>query len=124
MNTIDTLPAAQTTQMNDIKLRYENVFDGVFLTLLIGVIISLLGASFLLRSNAVVFFIMLLVVTILAGLSGYLANAFSQVTTDSVLSMDKFPITDFVMSNYLGFVVVMIFLMLVVFFAKPSGGQL
>jgi hypothetical protein len=104
--------------------RFDNVFDYGILTLFIGVVIALLVTSYVLQTNPGLFFLVLIVVTIFGGISGYLSNAYETMTNDAVLGATaaNFPVTNFLMANYMVLIIIVIFLMLIVFFAKPNDG--
>lgn len=114
---------AQKDQLSDIDGRYKNVFDYMFLTLFVGVVISLIVSSFVLRTEPGLFFLVLIVVTVFGAIAGYLSNSFVEATTGNVLgtSLLNFPITSFIMNNYLVLTVGTSLLMVLVFFAKPGG---
>ena len=113
------------TLMNNSKDRFTNVWDYAFLTLFLGLAIALMITSYVLQSNPGMFFIILVIVSIIAGVAGYLANAFSDVMSNNTIlgaSSDNFPITVFILDHYMLSVIVIVFLMLIVFFAKPYSG--
>ena len=116
---------AQVDQLDDIDERYQSVFDYVFLTLAVGIVITLAVTSFLLRSEPGLFFLVLIVVTVFGAIAGYLSQSFAQATSGNVLgtALLNFPIVTYIMNNYLTFSIATSFLMLLVFFAKPGGDQ-
>jgi hypothetical protein len=104
--------------------RMDNVFDYGILTLFVGVLISLLITSYVLQTNPALFFIVVLVVGIMGAVAGYFSNAYNTFINDSTFTTisSNFPVTNFLMNNYLIIVIITVFLMLIVFFAKPNEG--
>lgn len=100
----------------------DNTFDAVVLTLLIGIVISLAGISYVLRTNPVMFMLVWLVTIIVGAVAGYLSNAWVNVTSGVLsTSVNNFPITEFLMQNYMIITIVNAFLMLIIFFGTPGG---
>lgn len=122
---IDDLPAQAKTDMANFNTRYPTVMDYTFLTILVAALAGTLLLVWFLPVNPIVFFVVMIVMTVISGLAGYLANAFIEMQGDTVLgaSITNFPIIEFILSNYL--VVIMIFgvLSMIVFFAKPGGAE-
>lgn len=111
--------------------RFPTTWDYVFLTVFIGVIISLCILAWVLETQPALFFIIVIVIGIFGAVAGYLANAFEEVILDPILgaSASNFPIMSHVISNYLVYIIGAVFLMIIVFFAKPAvtgygGGEL
>lgn len=105
------------------KDAFKNTWDYTFLTVMIASMIGLLILSWYLDSNPAVFFVLIFIVVVVAGLAGFLSNAFADIAGDALLggSFDNFPITSFIMNNYMMFIIVQVFLMMLVFFGKPGG---
>lgn len=120
----DQIPQADKDRFSDGATGFPSTWDFVFLTVFIGVIVGVLIISYLLATQPVFFFVFMFIVVVLGALSGYIANAFDSIILDPVLgaSAANFPIMSFIMSNYLIFIVVMVMLMLIVFYAKPNQG--
>ena len=117
------LPAIATDTMNEQSGRFSTVWDYTFLTIFFAVVAGSLILSYYLATEPAIFFVMWIVVGILTILGGYLANAYETVTADGLLgaSAAEFPIMSFIVGNLLYFMVPVMFLMLIVFFAKPRG---
>jgi len=120
----DDINADIKGKMSTMSDRYPDTWDYGLLTVFIGLVIAILLLSWVVASNPGLFFLFMVVVVLIAGFAGYLANAFSEIILDPVIgaAATEFPITSFILTNYMVFVVVMIFLMLIVFFAKPNEG--
>lgn len=112
------------TQMSNATNRMDNVFDYNVLVLFIGVFSALLITSFVLRTNPLLFSIVLLVVAFIGAVAGYLSNSYAEVTTGTTFAATatNFPVTNFLMNNYLVLTVIVMFAMMIVFFAKPNDG--
>lgn len=120
------IPNATADRIQNQADEFPGTWDYTFLTIFIAVVIGVLALSYALRSNPIFFFVFLIVVIVLGGLAGYISNAFEEMTQDSVLgaAAANFPIMSFVFNNYLLFVVAMVMLMIIVFFAKPNEGYM
>jgi len=118
------IPQEEKDRFAEDAAKFPSTWDFVFLTAFIGVVVGVLVISYLLATQPVFFFVFMFVVVVLGALSGYIANAFDEIILDPVLGASalNFPIMSFIMSNYLIFIVVMVMLMLIVFYAKPNQG--
>jgi hypothetical protein len=85
----------------------------------------LLGLSWLLATNPVLFAILWLVAVLCMILGGFLANAWVDITSSGALAAAaaNLEMTNFLLSHYLIFSVVQAILMLIFFFAKQQGGD-
>lgn len=120
----DLIPQDEKDRFAAAADDFPGTWDYVFLTVFIGVVVGILVISYLLATQPVFFFVFMFIVVVLGALSGFIANAFEDIILDPVLgaSAGNFPIMSFIMSNYLIFIVVMVMLMLIVFYAKPNEG--
>ena len=98
--------------------------DKMFMLMYIGILLGSLVLSYVLRSNPALFFILLIVMFILSMIAGYLGNAWTSVSEQSLLAgaASSFGIMSFVMSHYLMVNIFTMILMIIVFFAKPDSG--
>ena len=118
------IPASISSKFTTSTNQLDNTFDAVVLTLLIGIIISLAGISYVLKTNPVMFMLVWFVIIIIGAVAGYLSNAWVDVTSGALAtSVNNFPITEFVMQNYLLITMVNAFIMLLVFFGTPGGNN-
>ena len=103
--------------------RYENL-DYSFLFIFVCVFIAILLLSWILATYPAMFIVFFFMVIILSGLAGILANAWIDISADTVLgaAMTNFPIMSFIMENYLLFIAITTITMIIVFFAKPNNG--
>lgn len=118
----DQIPAAAKAILNSNDTRFHNVFDYAILTIVVGMMIGLAMISYALRSHPALFFVIMIVVSITGGIAGYLGNAFMETMSTTALSVPaaQFPVTSFIMNNYMIFTIVMGFLMVVAFFANTG----
>lgn len=118
------MPAIATETIDEQSTRFSTVWDFTFLVIFFAVVAGSLILSYYLATEPAIFFIMWIVVGILTILGGYLANAYDTVIQDGLLgaSAAEFPIMSFIIGNLLFFMVPVLFLMLIVFFAKPRPG--
>ena len=120
---MDDMPAVGKTSMNTQATSFSTVWDYTFLVTFLAVIAGLIGLAYFLPTNPVVVFATMIVIVIVGILSGFLANAWAASTggTDQFsASVASFPIMNFIISYYLHFTVVIGFLILIVFYAKPN----
>lgn len=121
----DQFSASNKAQLQTQVTAFPNVWDYTFLTVFFGVIIALCILAWVLDTQPALFFVLVIVIGVFGGIAGYLANAFEELILDPFLSASaaNFPIMSHVITNYLFYVIGMMFLMLVVFFAKPAIQQ-
>lgn len=123
----DQISNSTAERFSEGASEFPSTWDFVFLTAFIAVVVGILVISYLLATQPVFFFVFMFIVIVLGGLAGFIANSFDTIIVDleeaSGLALSSgFPIMTFIMSNYLIFVVVMVMLMLIVFYAKPNQG--
>lgn len=102
--------------------RYENL-DYTFLTIFICIVIAVLLISWVLATYPAFFVVFFFLVILLSALAGVLANTWIDITTEHEIlgiAASNFPITSFIIQNYLIFIMVTAVLMILVFFAKPN----
>lgn len=116
--------AIATQDFHEQAVAFPRYMDFTFLTVFVAVAVAILILAWVIATNPALFFAYVVIIAILGGFAGYLANAFDEVILNPTLgkSAASFPIMSFILSNYLVFVVVIVFLMLIVFFAKPNTG--
>lgn len=122
-NTEAITPEAQAV-FSEQATRFPQWMDYTYLTIMIAVFIGILILSYFVSTVPVMFWAMWLFVMVLSAVAGYMANAWFETTQDGILSIavQQFPIMNYVVSNYMAVVIILGMLMLIVFFAKPSGG--
>lgn len=117
----DQISATATASMEERADNFSTVWDYTFLTIFVAVVVGALILSYVLRASPALFFLVLIVVVLVGILAGFLSNAFGEIAAEADLSASytQFPIMSFILNNYLLFIVVVAFLMMFVFFAKP-----
>lgn len=100
--------------------RFPTIWDYSFLFIYIVIVIGGMILSYFLPSNPVFFIAALLATIILGGIAGFFANAWLEVVEGTVFetAATNLPIIDYMVSNYVLFIVIMVFLMIVTFYAK------
>ena len=119
------IPVDTKSQFNDFNTKFPNIFDWVFMTVFIGIIIGGIMLSYIVPANPIIFVVMILFTLVIGGLGGYISNAWESSTNDGGLmqnSASYFTMTDFVMNHFLTIIIIVFLLMTIVFYAKPDGG--
>lgn len=105
--------------------RFSSIWDYTFLFVCVTMVIGGMILSYLLPSNPVFLIIAVVVLGVLGGISGFIANAWLSLTENSVfsLALQSLPITNFIISHYIIFTIFAIILIVIAFYAKsPDGG--
>lgn len=104
---------------------YQSTWDYVFLTLFVALVIGTMVVSYFVPSNPIFLVAILILIVVIGGVCGYLANAFSEFLTDDIMgaAASNFPLMSFIITHYLVFILVLGFLNAIVFFAKPPEAQ-
>jgi len=120
----NNLPADTKDHFNSFNTDFPSIFDWVFMTVFIGLIIGGILLAYVVPSNPLIFVIMILFTIIVGGLGGYISNAWDESTDEGLLqnSASNFPMMDFVLNNFLTVMIIVFVLMTIVFYAKPEGG--
>ena len=106
--------------------RFPTVWDYGFLFVVVVVYMSVMILSFLLPTNPAFYVIVLFVMTMMLLIAGFLSNAWFEIMDGTTLGIaaSNFPITAFIINNYVMFVLLLGFLSAVSFYAKTqTGGQ-
>lgn len=121
------LPADTKTFFDNQANVYFNGADNIFIGVFVAVVIGILILTYFVSSTPLLFWPLWIVVMVLSAAAGYWANAYIEVTSsgDLATAAAQMPGMTFIMSYYLHFMVGIGLVMLLVFFAKPanSGGQ-
>lgn len=117
------IPEENLVAFDDNYDRFPSIWDYTFLTLYVVFVIGGMIVSYSLPSNPAFMIVALLVFVILAAIAGFLANTWEAVSEDTVLglSAQSFPIMNYMISNYILFILVAAALILVAFYAKPES---
>lgn len=104
--------------------RYVNVFDSIFVGVLVLFWIVLLVASFNIDAHPIFFAVTVILMIFVIMLGGFGANMYEEVTFDDELSSyeSQFPMTHFIMSHFLAVIIIIGFSVAVMMFAKTRMG--
>lgn len=100
---------------------YKSTLDIVFLIGVIGFMMAAIASVFMLDSNPVYFWIFFILVMIMVPISGAIANAFYDFTTESDdlgTERTKYTYIPWVMDNYITITVIFVFMLIIALFAK------
>lgn len=120
----DSIDPAAKAHLDTLDTRFPAIFDWAFILLIVGVLIGSMIVSYIVPANPLFFFFLIFFVIVIGAFAGFMSNAWDGATDDGgVVSAAEsaFPMTKFVMDNYLVFTIVNLMLMSVVFYAKPEG---
>lgn len=100
--------------------RFPTIWDYSFLFIYVVLVIGAMVLSYFLASNPIFFIAALLVTIILGGIAGFLSNAWVDAVEGTVFStaVESLPIVDYMISNYIVFIIIMVFFMVITFYAK------
>lgn len=108
---------------SELTNRYTNVFDGVILGLFILLWAMSIVASLFVDTHPIffIFSIIMLAIVLIAG--AFISNAYDEIITDSTFSgyENQFPMTHFLMSNLMIFLLVVGFSVGLVLYGKTRG---
>jgi len=117
------MPNISKETMQSQTTSFNTVWDYTTLIVFFAIVAGLLGLAWILPTNPIVVFAMVIIIGGIGAVTGYLANAWIDMTSgvDAFSSASaNFPVLNFIISNYLVFVVAVLFLVLIVFYAKPN----
>lgn len=105
-------------QMN--KDRYVNLFNGIFLTFFLFLPLALIVGAYFIDTHPVFFIASVFISVFLVLLGGAFSNVYEEISTDPELSSyaDDFTFIDFIMENYVKYTLMVIFLVIIVTYAK------
>ena len=119
----DVFPTVAKDSFDTQATAYNSVWDYTFLIVLFAIVAGLISLAYVLPTNPVLMFVIILIITIMGLLAGFLANAWGDVTSGTnaySAAVAGFPIMNFVVTYYLHFTIAIGFIVLVVFYAKPN----
>ena len=127
-NTVINSSAASVTAFQNSKTLTERL-DYVSLVLLIGFILAIIITGWFVGGNQLFAFIYFIVLILLIVTSAILSYVWNQVSTKAMFeaTLTKFPIADYILSNFPIFITLIGFIGMLVMFAKPylqdEGGE-
>jgi hypothetical protein len=112
------------TIMGDNTARFVTVFDWLFLTVFVLLMIAIFAGFFLLNTHPAFYFIVVILLAFMLIPIGILSNAFDTFGSSDSVSTEaqQFQITDFIFSKYALFFGAFAFIGVVVLFAKFKSG--
>lgn len=107
----------------DSSSSFSTVWDFTYFTAVFAVVLGAIILAWVVRANPGLFFAVILVIMVLGAVAGYLANAFDDIILDAALgaSAANFPVMSWINSHYLIIVIGTAFLMITVFYSKPTS---
>ena len=116
------MPSYASDSMQNFNDRFPVVMDWTFVILYIAVVLGVSVLSFFLQTNPGLYFVVVIIIVVMAGVAGFLANAFNKILESSLMggSAANFPMLSFMIDHYMTFVLLAGFIMTLAFFAKPS----
>ncbi len=125
INGSSTVNQVTKDQLNGHRTVLPKVMDGLFVFIFFGAFFSVIIAAYLIRSNFVFFTIALLIVAIFTWITAILSNTFeSYVKSDAALQtfvQNNFSLSNYLINNWVIFVVVLSFLVIIALYAKTTG---
>lgn len=108
--------------MQDAKDRYVVTWDGVFLTLVVGLYIASLILAYNIDANPIYFFLSLFMIGVIAIITGAMGNAWNTISTNPAMSgyIDDFTVIPWVMGHYVEMFVVMGFGLMGVMYVRAQ----
>lgn len=105
---------------------YQEYVDPLFLTVFIAVWVGALILAYFVSTHPILFWAFWMITMVGGVVAGYLSNAWIDVMAASPFDVivTYFPITDYILSHFLHFIIIIGFSMILVFFAKPTGNEL
>lgn len=121
----DAISGEAKAMFGEQTSRFPTTMDYSFVFILVAVFIAILLVSYYVSTNPILFWVFWIIIMVLSAVGGYLANAWEASTEEGVLasSVLQFPMIDYTLSHYMHVTIILGMLMLLVFFAKPSGGE-
>jgi len=103
----DDLSVEGKAVSQNIDEKYNSLFDGVIMMALVLFWVLTLAFSFLIDSSPIFFIVSFVLLVAVLIVAAYLGNAYEELVSDDAFDgvADGFPMTHFVFSNLLGFVV-------------------
>lgn len=118
----DGIPTEFKAASSNFQGRFTTIWDGLFLFLLVVGYVGLFITAFTSDSRPIIFMFVALGMTLMVFVIPFIANAYSDLESQPEIasSAAAFTIVPFVMQNYLMLSIIMIFTVLIAFFARRS----
>jgi hypothetical protein len=122
VQTMPELGATEKALYDSLDSDMPEAWDYSFLFIIVAFAIGIMIFSWMLQSQPVMFIIFFFIIMFCSVVAGFLSNAFEEIIEKGILgtAITNFPIMHHIMQNYLVYTMVLGFLMVFVFFAKPN----
>lgn len=100
-----------------------NKLDYIFFILFIGLMLSIIIASFFIPANSIFTFIYFIALVVIVATSAILSNVFEKITANgyfNAIATTNLPITNYLMNNLPMYVTIVGFIAMVLLYAKPQ----
>jgi|TARA_R100000789_G_scaffold99515_2_gene106287 hypothetical protein len=130
MSEIDTaiqdnadLSDTSKSHMADLKGKYVNLWDGIFITVLILVGLAIAVGVYYFEVHPVFYVASIFIVIFVVFISAAFSNVFSDVkeTEEFSSTTSEFSLLPFVMDNYVKFILFLSFIIIIVMYAKSRS---
>ena len=117
---IDSVPSEFKSGFNNLESRYPLIWDGLFAFMVVLLFVGTFIFAFLSDSQPLMFGIFAIGLAMFVFVLPFLANTFEDVVSQDLIATAnaQFTIIPFVMSNYVGVSVAILFMVGIAFFAK------
>jgi len=121
--TADPQITDQDDGFQELTTQFPSIFDWTLMFIFIGIVIGGMIVSYLVPANPLIFIMMIFILLVFAALAGFLSNAYDSVSGSDTLtaSYDNFPMSGFLLDNYLLVTIVVFFLFAIAFYSNPEG---
>jgi len=100
-----------------------NKLDYIFFTLFIGLMLSIIIASFFIPANSIFAFVYFIALVVIVATSAVFSNVFERITANgyfNTIATTNLPITNYLMNNLPMYVTIVGFIAMVLLYAKPQ----
>lgn len=119
----DLFPQEFRNNVGDINNRFPSLFDGILAFIFMGVMAGSIVLALFIDTNPAFFFISLFIMVAMIIVGTILANVYDIQANSGVLAAQaqQFPITGFIMNNFVYLIVIYGFVISIVVYAKVRG---
>lgn len=106
--------------ISDLEGRFVNLFDGIFITIMIFLTIIIAVGVYFLNLHPIFYVPAILIAIFVIIMAGVFGNAYNEITesTDIKTEADKFTLIPFIFENFVVFITIISFLIIIVMYAK------
>lgn len=122
--TNDDLASESKSIMSDLKGRFVNLFDGIFFAFMILFAIAIAVGAYYFPVHPVFFVMSIFIIIFVVILAAVFANTYSDISEASEISSPtaEFTLMPFIFNNYVLFIMVLAFLIVIIMYAKQREG--